>query len=170
MPVAVTFRPATAEDEPFLRRVYVSTRLEELSVTPWSEEQKLAFLADQFRLQSAYYAQNYPAGEATTYRVILCDGIAAGRLIVNSEPKLMRIVDIALLPEYRGQGIGGSILGDLLAEADARGAMVSIHVEKNNPAMRLYARLGFVPVKDVGVYLLLERKLNRDAAATSSTQ
>ena len=66
----------------------------------------------------------------------------------------------------RGQGIGGNILGDLLKEADSRGAEVSIHVEKNNPAMRLYARLGFVPIEDKGVYLLLERKLNGGIAAS----
>jgi ribosomal protein S18 acetylase RimI-like enzyme len=89
--------------------------------------------------------------------VVLVDGEPAGRLYVRRGDREIRIVDIALLPERRGNGIGTSLLRDLLAEADATGKSVTIHVERFNPALRLYERLGFAVAEDKGVYLFLER-------------
>ena len=65
-------------------------------------------------------------------------------------------MDIALLPEHRGAGIGSAVLRGLLAEAAAAGKPVRIHVERLNPARRLYERLGFAPIEDKGVYYLME--------------
>jgi ribosomal protein S18 acetylase RimI-like enzyme len=89
--------------------------------------------------------------------VILVDGEPAGRLYVHRGDRETRIVDIALLPEQRGIGIGTTLLRDLLAEADAAGKSVTMHVEQFNPALRLYERLGFSIAEDRGVYLFLER-------------
>ena len=89
--------------------------------------------------------------------MILAGGEPAGRLYVARWENELRIVDIALLPEFRGRGIGGALLAELLAEADAAGKPVSIHVERENRAMGLYRRLGFVEVEEVGVYFKLER-------------
>ncbi len=50
-----------------------------------------------------------------------------------------------------------SLLRSLLAEAAAAGKPVTIHVERFNPAPRLYERLGFRPIADRGVYWLMER-------------
>ena len=88
---------------------------------------------------------------------MLVDGEPAGRLYVARWKKELRIVDIALLPEHRGRGIGAELLRELLEEADAAGKPVTIHVERENPAMGLYQRLGFSPKREVGPYLLLER-------------
>ena len=150
----LALRPVAAGDEPFMLRVYAGTRAEELAGVPWSAEQKAAFVAQQFAAQSAHYAQHYVGMSAD---VILIDGKAAGRLLVARWPEELRIVDIALLPEYRGNGVGTSLLRDLLAEADAAGKRVTIHVERLNPALRLYERLGFSLAEDKGVYLFLER-------------
>jgi len=65
-------------------------------------------------------------------------------------------VDLALLPPHRNAGIGTAILRDLLAEAAVAQKPVRIHVEKFNPALRLYARLGFAPTEDKGVYLFMK--------------
>jgi ribosomal protein S18 acetylase RimI-like enzyme len=108
----------------------------------------------QFAAQHAHYQEHY-AGAA--FDVILCNGAPAGRLYVARWPAEIRIVDIALLPEFRNAGIGTRLLRDLLAEGAAAGKRVSIHVERFNPALRLYARLGFqVAADDGGVYLRLE--------------
>ena len=53
--------------------------------------------------------------------------------------------DIALLPEWRGQGLGHQVLQHLMTEARAQGRSVTIYVEAGNPARRLYDRLGFLP-------------------------
>jgi ribosomal protein S18 acetylase RimI-like enzyme len=134
--------------------VYASTRAEELAVVPWDDAQKDAFLRAQFDAQDAWWHENY--AEAS-FDVIVVDGEPAGRLYVHRGPSEIRIVDIALLPEHRGDGVGTRLLEDLLAEGDASGKSVTIHVERMNPALRLYERLGFALAEDRGVYLFLER-------------
>ncbi len=66
-------------------------------------------------------------------------------------------MDVALLPEFRGRGVGTRLLLRLFEEADRCRLAVSIHVERMNPALALYRRLGFTLREDKGVYLLLER-------------
>lgn len=151
----VYFHPIAASDESFLSLVYASTRLEELAVTDWTDEQKAAFLQMQFVAQHKFYQDNYTD---TDFLVILQDDTPVGRLYVARWVDEIRIVDIALLPAYRGTGIGTTILRDLCAEADAVGKPVRIHVERENPALRLYQRLGFVMIEDKGVYLFMERQ------------
>jgi ribosomal protein S18 acetylase RimI-like enzyme len=151
--VTASLRPVVADDGPFLLRVYASTRADELGPVPWSDEQKSAFVAQQFAAQSAHYAQHYTG---LSSHVILVGGTAAGRLLVARWAEEIRIVDIALLPEFRGRGAGSQLLGELMEEARAAGKRLSIHVEVHNPAMALYRRLGFRPAEDVGVYVRME--------------
>lgn len=148
----LVFRPAVDADLAFLCRLYGETRAQELAPVPWSAAQKAAFLDQQFRAQHAHYLQHYPTVERL---VIERAGADVGRLYLDRWAREHRIVDIALSPECRGQGLGTALLSDLLDEAAAVGKSVTIHVEKNNPAMRLYRRLGFEAVEDKGVYDLM---------------
>jgi len=149
----VVLRPLTAADEPFALSVYASTREQELVPVPWSAEQKEAFVAMQFAAQSAHYAQHYTG---MTSDVILIDGEPAGRLLVARWTQEIRIVDITLLPAFRGRGAGGELLGELMDEATEMGRRLSIHVERDNRARSLYERLGFVPVGETGIHLRME--------------
>ena len=151
----ITFRPERPEDEPFLYRLYVSTREQEMGYVDWPDEQKTAFLRQQFSAQTHHYKQNYGNAE---YSIILFDGAPAGRLYLNRRPADVRIMEILLAPEYRGSGIGTVLLHEILEKAAAAGQSVSIHVEQNNPALRLYERLGFRQIDTFGVYLLMEWK------------
>jgi ribosomal protein S18 acetylase RimI-like enzyme len=129
--------------------------VEELAQTPWDEPTKRAFLEQQFSAQDTHYKTNYTD---TTYSVIVAPGgEPAGRLYVARWEDEIRIVDIALLPDFRGRGLGTALLGDLMAEADAAGKPLSIHVEQNNPARSLYDRLGFEEAGEFGVYVLMRR-------------
>ena len=151
---SVSLRPADENDRPFLLRLYASTREPELEASGLPREQWGAFVEHQFAAQGRHY-ESY---ENTSYDMVLVDGEPAGRLIVARWSEELRVVDIALLPEHRGRGIGGSLMRALIAEADEREVKTSIHVERFNPAQRLYARLGFRAVAEAGgVYLLLER-------------
>jgi ribosomal protein S18 acetylase RimI-like enzyme len=150
----VTLRPVEPGDEEFLFRVYASTRQEELERVGWSEAQKTAFLRQQFEAQSRYYREHYPEA---SFDIILAGGYPAGRLYVARWPEGIRIVDIALLPKYRGVGIATKLLKALISESETSGKPLSIHVERFNPALRLYRRLGFRQKADKGVYLLMER-------------
>lgn len=146
------FRRAVDSDLAFLGRVYASTRADELAVTGWTDAVKAEFLGQQFRAQHAHYQQYYPQAD---WLVTMRDGEDIGRLYIERRSSQHRIIDIAFLPEHRGKGLGAALLRDLLDEAAAAGKAVSIHVEKFNPAMRLYRRLGFVTEQDKGVYDLM---------------
>ena len=151
----MALRPEAEDDLPFLRRLYVSTRWEELRPAPWSDEQKLAFLSSQFQMQRLHYTTHYLGRE---FLVIERQGEPIGRLYLDrgSEHDL-RVVDIAFLPEHRGKGYGTALLGAALQEAAAGGKVASIHVEEFNPARRLYDRLGFRPVSTQGPYCRMEK-------------
>lgn len=140
-------------DRGFLARLYASTRLDELAPLAWSQAQKMEFLRAQFEAQDRHYREHYAD---TSRRLIRIDGVLAGRLYLQVRDDEHRIVDIALMPDYRGRGIGGELLSRILEDARAAGKPVRIHVEKNNPAYRLYRRLGFREIEDKGVYDLLE--------------
>ena len=163
----ISLRPAGPDDAEVLYRIYASTREEELSVVTWDAPAKEAFLRMQFGAQHTYYHQIYPDA---SYDLILSGGEVAGRLYVHRGEKALHVIDIALLPGHRGQGIGTRLLTGLLAEAAAAAKPVEISVERFNPARRLYDRLGFRQTADQGVYLLLEwtPDVDRSAARASS--
>lgn len=150
----VSLRPIRDEDLEILYRVYASTRAEEMAmVVDWTDEQKEAFLRMQFQAQHAWYQEHYVGAQ---FDVLLVDGAPAGRLYVHRRESEIRLVDISLLPEFRGSGVGTKLLSELMSEAEAAGKPLTIHVEKYNPAMRLYLRLGFKPIDDRGPYDLME--------------
>lgn len=147
-------RPETEDDIPFLMRLYGTTREEELKLAPdWSAEQKQAFIAQQFAAQRHHY-RAYIADCA--FDVIERHGEAVGRLYLQARPNRLHIVDIALLPERRGQGVGTAFMRALQEAARASGRGVGIMVETFNPALRLYRRLGFTQVADHDVYWEME--------------
>ena len=150
---AIQLRPITETDEPFLSDLYASTRTEELAPVPWSEEQKRSFLEMQFRAQAIHYRTHYSSAQ---FLIIEKEGKSIGRLYIHRRPDEIRIVDISLLSEHRGNGIGTALLRDVMQEGEMSGRPVSIHVEHFNPAMRLYDRLGFRHVDTYGVYHLME--------------
>lgn len=148
-----TLRSISEGDQPFLYRLYASTREDELALLDWTPQQKQAFLVMQFRAQHTYYMQEF-AG--SSFDIIEQTGEPIGRLYVDRRRDEIRIIDIALLPQWRGRGIGSRYLQDLQAEGRERCLPLRIHVESNNPAMRLYTRLGFRKIETNGVYWLME--------------
>lgn len=161
---SVGLRPSTPQDRGFLHRVYASTRAEELERVPWGDAQKEAFVRQQFEAQDLHYREHYPTA---TYDLVLVGDEPVGRLYVDRWGDEIRVIDIAVLPEHRGGGIGTSLLRDVMDEGRRTGRKVSIHVEIFNRAMQLYERLGFERREVRGVYMLMEWAPNgakRDAA------
>jgi GNAT superfamily N-acetyltransferase len=150
--LGVSCRPFTENDLPFVAELYASTRREEVAATGWPAEMQAAFLLQQHEAQHAHYSTHYADGE---WLILERGGEAIGRLYLNDESRQVHVIDISLVPASRGQGIGGAVLQDVLELARGRGKPVTIHVEKYNPARRLYQRLGFEVVEDCGVYDLM---------------
>ena len=153
--MTATLRPITPQDMGFLYQIYASTRESEMAVLNWTDAQRETFLQMQFDAQHTHYQQHF--GDAN-FDLILLDGEAVGRLYLHRRQDEIRIIDIALLTEYRGQGIGSALLRDVLDKAAQAELPVRIHVERNNPALGLYHRLGFCEIGDEGVYCLMEWK------------
>ena len=150
---AVTLRPVTDADYEFLESLYYSTREEELRHFPFDDEQKKQFIAQQFAAQTDHYNVHYPTAVKS---VIEYGGERIGRVYVDEWEKQIRLVDIAIIPAYRGSGIGTMLLHRVFQQAMAVKKRVTIHVEAYNPALRLYERLGFTKTDTNGIYYLME--------------
>lgn len=146
-------RAETEDDLPFLLRLYASTRAHELAVMPWAPAQRDAFVLQQFGAQRRHYRTHFPD---CAFDVILRDGEPVGRLYLDRRPREYHVVDVALLPEARGQGVGTALFQALFAIAWAERVGVGLSVERSNPAQRLYRRLGFRQTGAGAVYLALE--------------
>jgi ribosomal protein S18 acetylase RimI-like enzyme len=146
-------RPAGPDEAELLYRIYASTREDELAVVPWDAAAKEAFLRMQFAAQDTHYRAAFPDA---SYDLIVSGADVLGRLYVDRGETAWQVIDLSLLPRHRGKGIGTRLLTDVLASAGAAGKPVRMHVERFNPARRLYGRLGFREIADKGVYLLLE--------------
>lgn len=161
-------RPIRDTDEEFLLRVYASTRAAELAQTGWDESVCDAFVRMQFHAQASYYRTQWPMSVHSVIEVMWMDvQHPAGRLWVDRRSDVIHVLDIALLPEWRGRGVGATCLKRLIAEAVRLGQTVTIQVEQNNPARRLYDRLGFAPVgSQQGMHQLMAWRNPADATLT----
>lgn len=152
-------RPVTAADNDFLFELYASTRAAEMAQVDWSDAQVREFLQMQFRAQSAHYDEHFADA---SFDIIELRGTPIGRLYVTELDDEIRIIDIALLPGHQGRGIGGAYLRSIIDRAAESGRSVGIHVERNNPAMKLYERLGFERIRDHGVYWFMRWSARAD--------
>jgi ribosomal protein S18 acetylase RimI-like enzyme len=151
---AVTLRAIRPGDLDFLLDLYGSTREDELGLLQWAAPEWASFIGQQFAAQDRHYRASYPDGR---FEIVELGGSPVGRLYVVRLPDQLHIIDIALMPSYRGRGIGSTLLAALLAEADEAGVAVTLHVRPHNRARRLYERLGFLRRGDVSVYEFMER-------------
>jgi RimJ/RimL family protein N-acetyltransferase len=153
-PEGLRFRPIADADLGFLCDLYASTREAELAPVPWPPAAKRAFLEQQFAAQHAFYHDAYKDSD---FLLILHDENPIGRIYVHRMPGKICVVDITLLSAHRGHGIGTALFAELIDEARATSGEINLHVEPNNPAQRLYTRLGFrlVEHREVYDYLVL---------------
>ena len=151
--MGISFRPITDTDEFFLRELYASTRAEELSHVDWPAEQIRLFLDQQFTAQHIYYQQHFAGAE---FSIIELDGERIGRQYVALLPEEILIIDFALLPEQRNQGLGAKLVRDIMEEARRKKLPLRIHVEHLNRAKRFWERLGFQQIEDQGVHAFME--------------
>ena len=151
-PQLISLRPICAADADILLQIYASTRDKDALLMGWEKEVWAAFIRQQFELQHTQYMANY---SQPSFDLILVNAEPAGRLYVDRQAQEIRVIDIALLPNYRRRGVGGKLLRGLLDEAQTSGRFLGLHVERDNPILAYYQRLGFQLEADRGVYLYL---------------
>lgn len=137
----IKLRPSLSTDEDFLVAVYGSTREQEMAMVPWTVEQKEAFIRSQLSAQLHHYRAEYPNAE---YSIILFEDQPVGRVYVDRRATEIRIMDITLLPEYRGKGISSPIICRLKDEAAACGKELSINLDKLSQSHSIFEHFGFL--------------------------
>jgi|HubBroStandDraft_6_1064221.scaffolds.fasta_scaffold458448_2 ribosomal protein S18 acetylase RimI-like enzyme len=149
----ISLRPASVDDDDFLLHVYANTRKDEMASWGWSTREQSSFIRMQYDARKHGYATSYPSAESA---VISISEVPAGSMIVFRSPDEIRLVDIALLPEFRGRGLGGEVIRMLISEAARAGSRLRLSVLRSNRATHLYERLGFIPTGGDGMYCEME--------------
>src|SRR4051812_4212662 len=148
----ITVRPEETQDEKFLFELYASTRQEELDAWGWPAETRKAFLAMQFK---ASQARHQVCGDAE-FLIVMLEGSNAGTMIVHRTANAMHLLDIALLPQHRNQGVGSALMQRVFGEAAATQKPVRLHVLKGNRATQFYRRLGFEQISETELHREME--------------
>ena len=165
---ALWLKKVTAADEEFLLSVYASTRAEELAQVEWQPGQREAFLKWQFEMQRQQYEARFPDAE---YKLIDIDNHPAGRFWVGENETEIRLLDIALLPEFQNRGAGTLLLRELIDKAKrSQKPLRHMVFMLNSDAHRFYERLGFEMIEDLGAYRHMEFKSEPPAVAGGPSQ
>lgn len=161
-PPEVTRRHVRESDRAFLFQLYAAVREPELALTPWTQEQRQAFVEMQFNAQTVGYRDAYPQA---AHEIICAAGRDVGRIYWSNQADCLHILDITIAPSSRNSGFGSYVLREILDIADRELRPVTIYVESYNPSLRLFERLGFRAVTQDSFQLLLERRVARQVSA-----
>ena len=138
----VTIRAATADDVAFLTDVVVEATYDQGRFPDDFDEV-------DFRAGFGEWTAEQVRGEldGSSTSVVEVDGVRAGRLRVVRRRDLVEIAGLQLLPEHQSQGVGRTVVDQLVAQARADGLPVELGVEKDNPRARAFwERCGFAYV------------------------
>ncbi|PPU09827.1 GNAT family N-acetyltransferase [Xanthomonas arboricola] len=159
----VRLRAANAADLPWLRDLYACTRSAELAAAPWPDATKRTFVDQQFALQHAHYLTHFADAD---FLVVETAQAPLGRFYLQRATPQHVLVDISLLPAWRGQGIGTALVAHAQTLARAAGCPLSLHVLHTNlAARRLYQRLGFIAGESSDMHLAMQWRCAESAAA-----
>lgn len=151
--MCVHLRQVKSNDDIFLYDLYASTRSDELDAWGWDERQRKSFLEMQFNAQRQSYHLQYPHAD---HHIIMRENQPIGRLLTQRTEQEIRLIDISLLTHHRNAGIGSTLIKELLREATNLQLPLRLSVLKTNPARKLYERLGFVVMADMGMHIEME--------------
>jgi ribosomal protein S18 acetylase RimI-like enzyme len=127
-------------------RLFASDKLAQFAAIGLPQPQAEQLVEMQWNGRNLTYAQQYPGAE--DWVVSLMDGTAVGRYSLQKTAQGVRMIDLAILPEHRNCGIGTQVLQQVSGMIAATKGIFSLRVEKDNPAQRLYARLGFTAINE----------------------
>ena len=150
----ITSRPATPADAPLLFALFAEEKSAELAPLGLSAEQLQPLLEMQYRGRE--YSYSHSAVCPIHHILCLADGTPVGRILMDRQPDCYHVLDIAILAAHRNRGIGKLELQKLQQTASSHSLPVRLRVRNNNPAARLYQRLGFTAVAGDELSMLLE--------------
>lgn len=148
--VDFSLRSAVPEDEPFLFELYKAGRTPELKAFRWSDEQIVAFCQMQYRALNWQHNMTF---SGAVDQIVERGNERIGRLKVLESDERLLLVDIALMPQFHGRGIGTRLLEQLTKRAGSANKALVLHALTTSPAIRLYKRMGFETVACEGGYV-----------------
>lgn len=160
LPMGVHCRPAQAADESLLREVFASTRAQDLALLGMEPVVLSTLVQMQFEAQRRHYMQTHPGCMAWVVEGAASGAMAPqtlGQMWLHLDASGLHLMDIAVLPTQRGQGIAAICVQALLHLADAHGWPVHLHVLADSAIRHWYARLGFVTTAHVGLHQAMTR-------------
>lgn len=151
---SLTLRPERQDDQAFRYRLFCRSRPPEWDIVQLDPQVREQLMQHQFDAQTKGYLAQFPKAR---FDIIELDGEPIGRIVVDRPDDMMHIVDQAIVPHLRSNGIGTAIMRTLMDEALNRAIPVRLMVgSSNDPSLRLYLRLGFVPIATTPMYIELE--------------
>jgi ribosomal protein S18 acetylase RimI-like enzyme len=153
MSQVLTLRPTRTDDQEFLYRLFSLVYSEKLQLVPLSAEEKKTLVELMYQGFTRHYDSLAPASDD---RLVLLNNESIGRMILLQTREEIRLADLAILPQYRGIGIGSALISQLQTESLMSKRPVHLQVGRFDRALRLYQRLGFYKIDTIGPYLHLE--------------
>jgi ribosomal protein S18 acetylase RimI-like enzyme len=153
MSQVLTLRPARIDDQEFLYLLFYSVYLEKLHPVPMSEEEKKQLLDLMYQGFTQHYNSRAISSDD---RLVLLNNESIGRIILLQTCEEIRLADLAILPQYRGRGIGSALISQVQTESVMSKRPIRLQVARFDRALRLYQRLGFYKTDAIGPYLHLE--------------
>ena len=161
-------REAALEDESFLEQLFIASHRDEFAPLGLDPAQLNSLLLMQARAQRLGYARDFP--QATDWVILDADGTPVGRFLVDDSAGDIHLVDIALLPGVRNQGLGTELIESLKTKAAMRNVAVLLEVRPGNRAIHLYRRLGFQSVGgEIQVRMEYRASTEQSAGLNSAT-
>jgi GNAT superfamily N-acetyltransferase len=140
----LTRRPAQPSDMDFARdvhhRAYRDVVVRQFG--PWDETAQGRWFNDDWR--------------GHLFEIVICDGNSCGYLSSEERPDSISVREIVLAPEFQGQGIGTSILKEIIERASGSGRPILLRTQHQNRALNLYLRLGFREIQKTDTHTYLE--------------
>jgi ribosomal protein S18 acetylase RimI-like enzyme len=146
----VTLRPALESDTDSARSVHHQAYREvsERQFGPWDEKE-----------QDEYFEGDWTSAP---FEIILCDGIPCGYVWIEDRDDDIHVHELVLLPEFQGQGVGSSLLRQVMERASKRQVPVRLGTFHANRALNLYRRLGFQEIGRTETQILMEWNNDKD--------
>jgi ribosomal protein S18 acetylase RimI-like enzyme len=150
----LTLRPEREEDQAFRYRLFCQSRPPEWDMVQIDPQAREHLMRHQFEAQTKGYRIQFPKAR---FDIIELDGEPIGRIVVDRPPDMIHLVDQAIVPARRNKGLGTTIMRTLMDEVRGRALPLRLMVgSSNDPSLRLYLRLGFVPIATTPMYIELE--------------
>ena len=141
LPNGLHVRPSNTSDEPFISQLYQSTR-SDLDLINAEQDFIVALKESQLNAQKAGYEDMYPNA---MYFIIEYHDKRIGRVILDFGTNEILVVDISLIPQAQGKGLGSAVIRSFMYCADQVKLPLKLSVMSDNiQAKHVYAKLGFV--------------------------